>query len=321
MRIEQPDLEVSVEPIALERCSDSDVLPEQIKALQEDNVAVSRARAQIAGARVRFTHLVPSETVDETPVGIVNGFCGTESAYKQLAVELAIQGREVFYIRPPRTQTPFMALRRDHIRDVLKLQSQATWGVMKAIRSYTGHELFDLYGHSMGVPITTKTALHKPEHVRSVVLAGGAGQNGRNTFLGMVKKTVGVARKDVRQGRKELTQYVHPLVILGDTAHHALRRPDRTVREGFTVARIDDRPSLERLHNSVVKVGALLFEKDGYFNPSDVLAASGIYFDEVEVTPEATHVYPQDHPREHASDVNAMLRRLAVHQAPLNRSA
>lgn len=321
MRIEKPDFELAVEPISLERCGDNDIPQQQIDALHDNDVAVLRARTKIAGARIRFTHLIPSIQTDEVPVGIVNGFCGTESAYKQLAVELALQGREVFYIRPPRTQTPFMAMRPDHIRDVLKLQSQATWSVMRAIRSYTGHDLYDLYGHSMGVPITTKTALHKPNNVRSIVLAGGAGQNGQNSFRGMVRKSIDVARNDVVRGHKDIIRHVHPGVMALDTAHHVLRRPDRTVREGFTVARIDDRPTLRKLKDMPVRVGAILFEQDGYFKPDEVLAVSGHLFDAIQVTPEATHIYPQDHPEEHGSDVHGMLLQLSMARLVLPRPA
>jgi pimeloyl-ACP methyl ester carboxylesterase len=316
MSVEKTNIEVSVKPIALERCDDDDIRPEQIDALQDNRVAVARARAKIGGASVRFTHLVPSHQTDEVPIGIVNGYCGTESAYKQLAVELSLLGREVFYIRPPRTQTPFMAMRFDHLTDVLKIQSQATWGAMRAIRSYTDHEQFDLYCHSMGVPIGLKAALHKPEHVRSVVLAAGAGLNGENTFWGMAHKSVNVARKDVRSGRKGLTQHVHPAVILADTVHHVMRRPDRTVREGFTVARIDARPYVRELRKTAVNIGAILFEEDGYFPVEEVLTAcsaptpSGTLFDLVRITPGATHIYTQDHPAEHAHDVADLSREL-----------
>lgn len=312
MRIENPNVEISVEPIALEACEDAEVPQQQIEALQENNVTVSKGIARIGGARVRFTHLVPSVISDEVPIGIVNGYCGTESAYKQLAIEVALQGREVFYKRPPRTQTPFMAMRYDHLRDVLKLQSQATWGVMKAISHYSHHSQFDIYGHSMGVPIAIKAAGEKPDYVRSLILAGGAGLNGKNTFRGMLRKTVDVARNDVGGGRKELTKYVNPAVILVDTAHHVLRRPDRTVREGFTVARIDARPSLRRLHGTGINIGAILFEKDGYFKVDEVMAASGDLFDDVEITLGATHVHPQDHPIEHADVVANMSQRLAA---------
>lgn len=321
MRIENPDFELSVVPIALERCNDSDLPRQQLEALQEDNIAALRGRIKVAGSRVRYTHLVPKALTDEVPMVIVNGYCGTESAYKQLAIELATQGREVVYIRPPRTQSPFMAMRPDHIRDVLKLQAQATWGTIKGIRSYTGHELYDLYGHSMGVPIATKTAVHKPGYIRYAILAGGAGQNGHNTLPGMLKKTITVARNDVARGHQDITRYVHPTRIALDTAHHVLRRPDRTVREGYAVARIDDRDTLRRLGDTSVKIGAILFEKDGYFPPSEVLAASGDYFDDVEITPGATHIYPQDHPFEHADDVHAQVKRLILGRLALQQRA
>ena len=298
MSINQPILEKSEQPLVLENCTDPNISQEQINALEEQSVNVAKGMVRIAGAKVRYTHLAPEHPTDEPGIVIANGYWATDGAYSALAAELAIRGRTVTHIKPPRTQGIVASVRPEHLKDVLLLQAQALWAVMKV----QGEDQYDIYGHSMGAPIAARVANEKQERVHSLLLAGGAGMNGKNGFLGMLIKSGGLLHHDVYAGRRDLRRYTTPSIVT-DTLIHGLRRPDRTLREGVTVAREDIRPRLERVKEAGISIGALLFDEDIFFTSGSILAATGDLLDVVHRTPGASHVYPQDHPLQHANDI------------------
>lgn len=305
MSIEKPVLETTSETLPLEHCTDPNVPAEQIHALQEQNVTVTKGQIRTSNAKVRYTLLAPEHSVDGTPVIIGNGYWATDDAYKPFAAQLALEGHTVALVKPPRTQDILPSLHPKHLKDVLLLQAQALWAVMKVM----GEDQYDLYGHSMGGPVTSRVAEEKAERVRSLILAGPAGMDGGNGFITMLGNTGVLARRDVYGHRHDLRRNGTPNLLFG-TLYHGFRRIDRTAREGITVAREDIRPRLQRIQESGIAIGALLFDQDAYFKSERILAASGYYLEAVHRTPDASHVYPQDHPVEHASDVAAMSDRL-----------
>lgn len=258
-----------------------------------NDVEVCQRADRIAGATIRLSRFKPDVLSDEVPVLVNGGYCAPAEAYFNFALGLAKAGRDVTLVHSPRIQNPIQALRPENMRDVLRLQSQANWSVLRDI------EYADIVGHSMGLVVALRSAREKHERIRSVSAAGGAGLDGPHGVAKMLLRGLsGGPDFNARSG------------LAYKTAQHMLQDPVRTIREGLSVARVDVRSDLEAAKDHGIKIGAFLFGKDRLFNPQDVLDHSEPYFDQYEVVPHATHNFPIRHPFEHAPQQADGLNRL-----------
>jgi hypothetical protein len=266
--------------------------PALVPAMNE--IAVSQTVDRIAGATIRLSRFKPEALNDEVRVLINGGYCAPAEAYFSFALGLAQTGRDVTLVHSPRIQSPRQALRPDNIRDVLRLQSQANWSVLRDV------EYADIVAHSMGLVIALRSAREKHEHIRSVSAAGGAGLDGPHGITKMLLRSIS-SGPDFE---------ARSCGLVYKTAQHVLQDPVRTIREGLSVARIDVRSDLEAAKNHGIKIGAFLFGNDKLFSPQDVLEHSEPYFDQYDIVPEATHNFPIRHPFDHAPQQAAALSRL-----------
>lgn len=276
-----------------------------------DMLTITEYKTHVAGSRVDFMHFKPRYVSDQTPLIIVPGYCATVGAYEEFANQLALHGREVAYAKSPRGQHLWNALQPEHMRDVLRLQSQATWYVLKHIVDTESGGKADLIAHSMGMVVAAKLATAKSGHIRSISSAGGAGLDGPHGVTSMLRKGAGVMLHEISPHAIESPHRVVPMVAI-DTVKHVLRDPIRTLREGYAVARVDIANDLAFAKDHGIKIGAFLFEHDGFFTPNAVLSHSEQYFDSYNIVPYAQHIYPQTNPYEHALQQIDSLQRLNI---------
>lgn len=308
MSLEMPITEFQSQEVALEECNDSLVSANQIDALLEADISVTKARAQIGGATVRYTQLINERLADPTPIVIANGFCGTEGAYKPLAVEIALRGRNVVYLEPPRSQAICGLIKEEHFENVLLLQQQSIWVAGRESVKAVDCDQFDLFGHSLGGKTSTGVAMHKAERVRNIMLAAPTGLDGRNKLRHRITVLPQVALYDIGGGINAIRENSGNGLAV-ETAGHVLKRPIRTFREGVAAARADIRKDVDELRNRGVRIGLTLFANDGIFNTDHVLHANRARnFDApIRIIPNARHAYPQEQPVEHSYDVHNML--------------
>lgn len=254
------------------------------------------------GTKVEYDFLLPKNPIDEIPIVIHNGFCAPSSVYNALAIGMAEEGRRVIRYHPPRHIETIKALLGGHIIDPLKKHSQAGHEVMKDVSRLYGYDQFDFLGHSMGTPIALQLAEHEPERVRSVMCTGGAGLDGGDSMISMGFKSVHLLRSEILAETSALSQHGSKDKVARDIASHILRDPIETLMEGYYVARVDSKDRLERVRDAGIRLGAILFEKDSFFDAQKVLEYVGRDFDFIMTVLQAKHIHPQLRPRDHARE-------------------
>lgn len=265
-----------------------------LPTIERGYVEVTQDERSIGGAIVRRTRFVPDQLSDDVPVIINGGWCAPAKLYFKLAAGVAESGRDVSVVHPPRSQDLRHSISSDNFKDVLRLQSQANWAILREL------EYADIVAHSMGLVIALRTANQKPNNMRSISASGGAGLDGPHGVTRMALRCLGEATDfNYRTG-------IFPL----QTLSHVLRDPVRTAREGVSAARADVHLDLEQARSNGIKIGAFLFGKDKLFSPEAILHHSGTHFDSFEIIPDAKHNYPITNPAEHAAQQATSLRQL-----------
>lgn len=227
--------------------------------------------------------------------------------YWGVAKVLASQGRRTVVTEVVHQQALPNALHPN----VLRIQAQAGYAVMKWVGEEYGSEQADVIAHSMGGLTTTAIAERHPHRIRSISYTGSAGQDGHRSIwhrLGGTTRVVG--REIVPSIQGVRSDYDPTRSILLDAAAQ-LAHPVRTLREAMTVAQADDRAGIRNLRdNTAIHLGAVLLENDGYFDPADVLTASRGLFHDVLFVKHAMHIDPVARPHHHAAVQLQMLDQL-----------
>lgn len=249
--------------------------------------------ARIAGAEVRYTYELPQQVIDEVPLLIVPGYGGVKSAYQRLRQTVAAHGKPAVSFRPPRNQSMLGGLSPAHLLQPSKLQSQASWAVMRDIEMADGPGEFDLLAHSMGGQTAINAALHKPEHVRSIIFMASAGLD-LHTLRDMRERGTNFLKEELFPNLGRLAMGHHPK-IAPDTLHYIFRNSRRTIQEGISVANCDIREKVKSLGGIGIKTAALQFPADRLFPLDGVVKHSSKLFDVFRVysDPNAGHLTPQ----------------------------
>lgn len=230
------------------------------------------SETEVAGAKVAITMEVPDDVLHTFPVIIVNGFCGSESAYAPLRHALARNGTIAITYDAPRIQKWHKALHPKHLIDQSLLLRQTLWAVTKESSKLLDEpympnvdEAFDIVAHSMGARTATLTAHHKPAHYRSLLLNGPAGLDGQSasTIIARIPEFL----------RKE-TPKTHQDVLFGGLRYIS-RNPLRTIAEGLAAAHYDIRDHVRELGGLGVKSAIVAGRADTLIYARDIGEASG----------------------------------------------
>lgn len=260
------------------------------------NVSVYEGRTAIAGARVEFKVFEPDHVSEETPIHIRNGFFGAGPAYFGLAAALAKRGRRTVVSECVRDQFGLGTFALNPLR----LPAQAGYGVIKYTNAIFGTRQADIIGHSMGGPTTTQLALRHPGMIRAISYTGPAGQDGRNQIPYRLKSAVKVLGDEVVTNSVKLRQEYDPERSMVVDAIGYGARFIRTAREAIAVARVDDAEHIRALHRLGIRIGAVLMEHDGFFNPTDIQITMRGAYDAIHIIPDAIHIDPNINPDSHA---------------------
>lgn len=265
----------------------------------------------------------PDESIDDVAKIIVPGFAASRVVYERLAEELAKIGYTIGLYAPPREHNTRAAFSPSHLRDALRLQEQAVRAAMKAIHQFTDIEQFDLVGHSLGNRIalgaTDETAAKHPIRsvsVRNILSDDGVGLDGEAKMRKVINRLPNIVKYEIIQGIPDMIE-VSPTRLSNESLRHIASDLGRLAREGLQIMNDSDvRPIIERVRNRGVKYGALVYEKSQFFYPKEVIEHSEAYFDIPAIyVPNAYHVHPNTHPKEHAPYVALGLNKLA-HRTP-----
>lgn len=254
------------------------------------------------GKPIKYDFFESDLPVDDVPIMISNGYCAPAVVYDAIAIGLAQNGRNVIRFHPPRNVSLGRMALGGHIRNPLKKHSQAGWEVIKDGQKKYKFDKVDILGHSMGTPTAFMLAEQKPEAIRSVMCTGGAGLDGAGGLFIMAARGGRLLKNDVFDEKEKLKQLGNTRTVGQEIAKHILSHPLDTLAEGYYVSRADAAPSLIRVHKAGVRIGAILFEKDVFFRPNNVLNHVGKYFDYYVVLPDAKHIHPQIYPFKHSKE-------------------
>ena len=252
--------------------------------------------AEIAGAQVSYTYREPTDEAmitDEVPLAITPGWGGPELAYRSLGVATAEMGKPSITYNAPRSKG-LHDLNPYHLFKVAKFASQAAWGVMRDVKDTLHHELFDVYGHFLGGQTAVNVALHKPQHVRGVILDGSCGLE-NTTLREMINRTGQFGKEELWPALPKLARGNGPMIGL-QALHYIFRNPPRTLAEGLNAGSANLHPHIKELVARGIGAAAIQSPKDIYFHAEAVERdASHLFGDRFHVRhdPEANHLAPQ----------------------------
>ena len=275
-----------------------------------DYYAQHSTTAPYDGHSVKYDFFEPNIPTDDVPILINNGYCAPAIVYDALAIGLAQNGRRVIRLHPPRSVSIGRRVLGGHTTNPLKKHAQAAWAVTKHASNEFDFDQIDELGHSMGTPISLLLAAEKPQAVRSVMCTGGAGLDGAGGFVTMSAKGAKLLKNEVFDERANMVAIGARGVVAREVARHVFSHPMDTLAEGYYVSRTNSTPNLRKARSAGVLIGAILFEKDSFFQPQRVIDHIGSELDYYAVIPDAKHIHPQIYPVEHAKEQVAAFQML-----------
>jgi pimeloyl-ACP methyl ester carboxylesterase len=181
---------------------------------EEVPTRVIRGVARIAGANIKYTREAPlheEDIKDPIPALIAHGWGGPELAYQELREEIAKRGKPAITYNSPRSMGWRNDLNPVHLFQVSKFSSQAAWGVIREVMTEHGDELVDAYGHSLGGQTAVNVTIHKPEHVRGVILDGSCGLD-----FHTLQEMISIIYLGIRHGPLPKAWTLVPPTFIGD---------------------------------------------------------------------------------------------------------
>lgn len=221
---------------------------------------------RIGGEDVSLTLREPANKADITdpvPLFIAHGWGGPEQAYSRLGEEVAKRGKRSVTYGEGRSLGFLCDLNILHLLKVAQLSSKAAWAAMRYVRDEFGYEKSDAYGHSLGGETVVNVALHKPDHVRAVVLDGSCGLDD-HSLPEMIGRTGQFAVGELLPALGKIAWSHGPRTGL-HALHYIGRHPARTLAEGLHAGSTNLHTRIERLGELGIGVSAIQSPGDIYF--------------------------------------------------------
>lgn len=255
---------------------------------------------KIGGVTVKSLTLDPHDPIPGLDTCKTFGFGGSEGAYLSSLKEMAQNGQRTFTGIASRQQAFNAYMSPNHIRDVLRIHSQAGAMTIKAVMRMFELESVQLSDHSMGLPVGVRIAEHMPsESISGITSDAGAGIDGARPIPRIARRLPRIIRGVTRQIPE--VRAASPKSIAADSVLHIVPAPIRFIREGLEAPRdIRDRLA-HAIDKHGLSFGAILPELDEFFDPEEVLDASIHLMDWHILVPHATHLHTQTKPVEHAA--------------------
>ncbi len=251
----------------------------------------------IGGQGVRATYREPlsaSDITDPVLLTIAHGWNAPESAYAPLGKAVAMLGKPSLTYEEDRSLGPVGDLNPLNLFRVAELASKAAWAAARYARDEFGHEETDGYGHSWGGKTVVSLALHKPNHVRNLVLDGSVGLN-MHHLPEMIGHTIRFPAQEILPALGKLARSHGPKTGL-HMLNHIRRHPARALAEGLDAGSANLHEGIAHLAYLGIGVSAIQSRNDIYFAADAVERDSGHLFDDhlhTREDPGSNHLAPQ----------------------------
>lgn len=269
------------------------VIDEEIRDISTKATKLFHGRFHTAYAEVNYTREEPhaDDLEDAVPMVWANGYLGVMAAYDSPRHATASRGKTGINFEVGRTQRFPQNLNPLHLLKPQLLHGLALHDLIRVLQREQEIEKVDIAGHSFGGFIATEVADHNPDDVRFLYQVAAAGLNGHD--LRTMRKRVPYVAADIRRSAPRLRGEQGHLVW--QEAKHFWRNPLRTLGEGIVAGTCDSMPAIGRIRQAGVKVGAALFEQDGFFEIESVLRNIDGKIDDISVHPDVSlgHFGPQ----------------------------
>lgn len=282
------------------------------------NHLLQRGEAKIGGAAIRWTTESSVHSISDKPkVLILGGLFSDEENYVGLRHELANLDIEATTIKTPTKQNLISRLHKSQW-DIMQLQSQAPYGVMKEVDKAHGRpdSRFVVVGHSLGVFKAAVLAAEKPHRIQRLVALAGSGMD-KHTLPQMAGRTVGFFRRNAipaawRRFNQDLSHEKPSHALAKDARYVAgfvLRTGlniERRAREVNAAATRETVPYLFIASKHGVPIEVVAFRDDPYSSRSEneytsaLLGADFHYW-------EGTHLAPQEEPAQVAAGIKKLI--------------
>ena len=201
---------------------------------------------------------------------IVGGLGGVESAYANVAENLAQNGLDTFTMNLPTYQHIHHQYHRDHLFSPERLLAQVVRRVVRDIKIEYGDEPVDAAGHSTGGPAIAQAADFDNELLHSITLWQPAGiTKGGVVRLGSrIPEVLWNGFKARDQLRQNLSARTPELAR--EYVGYGVNYP-RRILEAAAVCRSDIREPLTRVVEAGVKVAAVLVRNDAFFHADEAM--------------------------------------------------
>lgn len=228
---------------------------------------------------------------------IVGGLGGVESAYANVAEEVAQAGLDAVTMNLPTYQHSHHQYHKEHLFSPERLLAQMVRRIARDIKLEYGDEPIDATGHSTGGPAITQAAHFDSELFHSITLWQSAGiTKGGIARLGL--RIPSVALNGLR-ARTQLRNNLMPRTntLAREYGNYAINYPRRML-EAIAVCKSDIREPLARVVEAGTKVAAVLANRDAFFPPDEATRTlegiGGILTSRMD----GCHLLPQTHPLE-----------------------
>lgn len=255
----------------------------------------------IAGQDIQLTYREPQDPTlitDPVPLVIAHGWNAPASAYGPLAEEVARLGKPTLTYEEDRSMGLLGDLNPLNLLRVAALSSKAAWAATRFARDELGHEKADAYGHSLGGKTVVNLALHKPEHMRHLVLDASVGLN-KHRLPEMIGHTGEFAVLELLPALGKLARSHGPQTGL-HMLNYIRRHPARALAEGLDAGSSNLHESIARLAYRGIGVSAIQSRHDVYFDAGAVERDSGHLFGDhfhTREDPASNHLAPQLDPQ------------------------
>ena len=248
-----------------------------------------RERIPSFAGQVEYVDITPAETVDKTPILLVEGWGETIETHSKSLKTIFDSKRRAFAVNFPR-------------RGGFKLVGSAPEvelkkaSALEAAMSRTGAEKIDVIAHSEGALSTIIAAERNPEKFRNIVFVDPAGLIGKDDrvklavrFTHMLTKDAvrlfigfkGKFRKGIVKSVGDFSpeEAIKPRIAMSKAANESIRyfasNPKRGLQEVSAIAESDIYEMLENLQKLGIGVSVIHGVDDTVFPMKKVLQAAG----------------------------------------------
>ncbi len=227
-----------------------------------------RERIPSFAGQVEYVDITPAETVDQTPILLVEGWGETIETHSKSLKTIFDSKRRAFAVNFPRRGGVKLAGSAPEVE--LKKAS-----ALEAAMSRTGAEKVDVIAHSEGALSTIIAAERNPEKFRNIVFVDPAGLIGKDSTVKLAIRFVNMLSKDAVRLVKGSGPRKEMIKATNEAIKYFASNPARGLREASAISAADIYETLENLRALGIGVSVVHGVDDTVFPMKKVLQAAG----------------------------------------------